>query len=197
MRVNFTTSPLSPLLILLLIFFVNRIDGSDLQIVEATVADIQGAFADGRLTSRQIVDVYIDQIERLNPLLRGVLEVNPDARSQADKADGEREQAKLCGRGLPLGELHGVPVLLKDSIATKDALNTTAGSYALLGSVAPRDATIVERLRGAGAVILGKASLTEWYGTRSSLIPNGWSARGGQALVSSLFTSLYSLSLSL
>ena len=82
-----------------------------------------------------------------------------------------------------MGELHGVPVLLKDSIATKDKLNTTAGSYALLGSVVPRDASVVEKLRNAGAVILGKTSLTEWYGTRSPLIPNGWCARAGLAVV--------------
>ncbi|PON55085.1 Amidase [Parasponia andersonii] len=183
MRVNhLTPSLLSPTLILLLLGFVTRINGSDFRIDEATVADIQRAFADGRLTSRQLVDFYIDQIERLNPLLRGVLEVNPDARSQAEKADREREETKCRGGRASLGELHGVPVLLKDSIATKDALNTTAGSYALLGSVVPRDATVAERLRAAGAVILGKASLTEWYGTRSSLIPSGWCARGGQAV---------------
>ena len=82
-----------------------------------------------------------------------------------------------------MGELHGVPVLLKDSIATKDKLNTTAGSYALLGSVVPRDASVVERLRNAGAVILGKTSLTEWYGIRFRLIPNGWCARAGLAVV--------------
>lgn len=191
MRFNLTNSLLSlPLILLLLSFVTTRINGSDFQIVEATVADIQFAFADDKLTSRQLVDFYIEQIERLNPLLRGVLEVNPDAWSQAEKADEEREEATWRGGRTALGELHGIPVLLKDSIATKDALNTTAGSYALLGSQAPRDAAVVARLRSAGAVILGKATLSEWYGTRSSLIPEGWCARGGQALVRSLFPSL-------
>ncbi|XP_062082182.1 probable amidase At4g34880 [Humulus lupulus] len=182
MRVNLSTRLLSLPLILLFLGFVSRFNGSGFSIEEATIADIQRAFADGKLTSRQLVDFYIDQIARLNPQLHGVLEVNPDARCQADKADEEREEARWRGGRSSLGELHGVPVLLKDSIATKDALNTTAGSYALLGSKVQRDATVVERLRGAGAVILGKASLTEWYGTRSSLIPNGWCARGGQAM---------------
>lgn len=106
--------------------------------------------------------------------------MNPDARAQAEAADRER----ILAGGKALGELHGIPVLLKDAIATKDRLNTTAGSFALLGSVVPRDATVVSRLRNAGAVILGKTSLTEWYGSRSLKIPNGWCARGGQALVS-------------
>lgn len=154
---------------------------SDFKIVEATVADIQRAFTDGELTSRQLVDLYLDRVKSFNPLLRSVLEVNPEARDQADEADRQREEAIRGGRSV--GELHGVPVLLKDSIATDDKLNTTAGSYALLGSEVRRDATVVQRLRSAGAVILGKTSLTEWYGTRSSLLPSSWCARAGHSVV--------------
>ena len=187
-----TTSLLSSstltLLLLLLVFsaiFVNPINGSQFSITEATIDDIHLAFSENQLTSRQLVDLYLDQIEALNPLLRSVLEVNPDALNQADEADRERQEqaAKDQGRR-SLGELHGIPILLKDSIGTKDKLNTTCGSYALLGSTVARDSGVVQRLRKSGAVILGKASLSEWYGVRSSEIPDGWCARGGQALVS-------------
>ncbi|KAJ4826111.1 hypothetical protein Tsubulata_010963 [Turnera subulata] len=149
-----------------------------LPIEEATIQEFQLAFGENKLTSKQLVNFYIKQIQALNPLLHSVIELNPDALAQADEADKEREINK--GSRL-LGDLHGIPVLLKDSIGTKDKLNTTCGSYALLGSEVPRDAHVVERLRNAGAVILGKASLSEWYHCRSFQIPNGWSARGGQA----------------
>ena len=97
--------------------------------------DIQLAFKQNQLTSRKLVEFYLKEIERLNPVLKGVLEVNPDALYLADQADHERS-AKAPGS---LSMLHGVPILVKDNIATKDKLNTTAGSYALLGSVVPRD----------------------------------------------------------
>ncbi|XP_061336978.1 probable amidase At4g34880 [Gastrolobium bilobum] len=144
---------------------------------EATVHDLQLAFQRNQLTSRQLVEFYLKQIQTQNPVLKGVLEVNPDALAQADTADQERK-AKAPGS---LSGLHGIPILLKDIIATKDKLNTTAGSYALLGSVVPRDAGVVSKLRKAGAIILGKATLSEWSHYRSNgLAPNGWSARGGQ-----------------
>ena len=149
-------------------------------IKEATVHDIQLAFKQNQLTSRKLVELYLKQITRLNPVLKGVLEVNPDALYQADKADHERK-FKAPGS---LSALHGIPILLKDNIATKDKLNTTAGSYALLGSVVPRDAGVVTKLRKAGAIILGKASLSEWSHYRSNEIPSGWNARGGQGKVS-------------
>jgi amidase len=116
-----------------------------------------------------------------NPTLKGVLEVNPDALFQADKADQERH----AHAPISLSSLHGIPILLKDNIATKDKLNTTAGSYALLGSVVPRDAGVAAKLRKAGAIILGKASLSEWSYFRSNRAPNGigWSGRGGQGRV--------------
>ncbi|KAL1328613.1 hypothetical protein HN51_038434 [Arachis hypogaea] len=145
-------------------------------IEEATVHDLQLAFQRNQLSSRKLVEFYLKRIQSLNPVLRGVLEVNPDALTQADNADQER---KTKPQG-PFSALHGIPILVKDNIATKDKLNTTAGSYALLGSVVPRDAAVVTRLRKAGAVILGKASLSEWSHYRSSNAPSGWSARGGQ-----------------
>ncbi|XAR59052.1 hypothetical protein NMG60_11014683 [Bertholletia excelsa] len=167
---------LSFLTLLLLITFVNS---HEFTVNEATIDGIHRAFAEKRLTSRQLVDLYFYQIEALNPVLRGVIEVNPDAWDQADEADEERE--RNLGRR-SLGDLHGIPLLLKDSIGTKDKMNTTVGSYALLGSELPRDATVVERLRKAGAVIVGKASVSEWYQFRSLGIPDGWSARSGQGV---------------
>ncbi|KAK4437669.1 putative amidase [Sesamum alatum] len=153
-------------------------EGLDFTIEEATIEEIQQAFAEGRLTARKLVDFYLHQIETLNPVLRGVIEVNPDAQQLADESDREKERSKMG-----LGELHGIPVLLKDTIGTNDKLNTTAGSYALLGSKVGRDAGVVERLRKAGAIILGKASLSEWYKFRSlSGVPNGWCARAGQGV---------------
>ncbi|KAL8556356.1 hypothetical protein ACS0TY_003968 [Phlomoides rotata] len=156
----------------------------DFIIEEATIKEIQQAFAEGKLTSRQLVDFYLHQIETLNPVLRGVIEVNPEAQLLADELDKEKGRSKNGGRLVDLGELHGIPVLLKDTIGTSiDKLNTTAGSYSLLGSKVRRDATVVERLRKAGAIILGKASLSEWYKFRSlDGVPNGWCARAGQGV---------------
>ncbi|EEF34105.1 amidase, putative [Ricinus communis] len=168
-------------LISLLVFinFFNTIYSSQFSIKEATVKEIQLAFMQNKLTSKQLVTFYLNQIQTLNPLLRSVLEINPDALDQAEKADRERQ---LNQGGRSLGELHGIPVLIKDGIGTKDKLNTTCGSYALLGSEVARDAGVVEKLRCAGAVILGKASQSEWYRTRSMEIPDGRCARGGQAV---------------
>ncbi|CAL5052483.1 unnamed protein product [Urochloa decumbens] len=146
---------------------------------EATVDAIQLGFRNGSLTSAALVRFYLDQIARLNPLLHAVIEVNPDALAQAARADAER---RASGGGACGGPMHGVPVLLKDNIATRDRLNTTAGSFALLGSVVPRDAGVVACLRRAGAVILGKANLNEWANFRG--VDAGWSARGGQTLES-------------
>lgn len=145
-------------------------------IEEATIPEIQLAFKAGNLTSRELLEFYLLQIETLNPQLSSVIEVNPDALLLADIADAQRlnssETIESC--------LHGIPVLLKDNIASNDKLNTTAGSFALLGSKVPRDAGVVRKLREAGAIILGKASLSEWSHIRSPFAPNGWSARGGQ-----------------
>ncbi|KAB2045813.1 hypothetical protein ES319_D01G187900v1 [Gossypium barbadense] len=143
---------------------------------EATIKDIKRSFERNQLTSRQLVQYYLREIARLNALLKGIIEVNPDALLQADAADKERK----CKVNGSQPNLHGIPILLKDNIATKDKLNTTAGSFALLGSVVPRDAGVVEKLRKAGAIILGKASLSEWANFRSTTATSGFSPRGGQ-----------------
>ncbi|XP_047067061.1 probable amidase At4g34880 [Lolium rigidum] len=147
------------------------------QIEEATMDTIQQGFRNGSLSSVQLVRFYLDRILSLNPLLRAVIEVNPDALRQAARADAERRSGKCPTAGV----LHGVPVLLKDNIATRDALNTTAGSLALVGSKTMRDAGAVSRLRRAGAVVLGKANMDEWSNFRGLHGTDGWSARGGQA----------------
>lgn len=166
-------------LILLLATSTKTANSYAFSIKEATIEGIQLAFQQNQLTSRQLVQFYIGEIRRLNPVLNAVIEVNPDALYQADKADYER---KVKAPGSLVG-LHGIPVLLKDMIGTNDKLNTTAGSFALLGSVVARDAGVVMKLRKAGAIILGKASLSEWADFRSSQAPNGFSARGGQGKV--------------
>lgn len=146
---------------------------------EATVDGIRGAFHSNTLTSVQLIDFYLQQVKLLNPTLRGVIEINPDALRLAEVADEER----WCGSKRSFRPLHGIPILVKDNVGTKDKLNTTAGSFALLGSVVRRDAGVVRKLRRAGAIIFGKASLSEWANFRSLNMPNGWSARGGQGSV--------------
>ena len=153
------------------------------QFEEATVDSIHRGFKNGSLTSTALVRYYLGQIARLNPQLHAVIEVNPDALRDAARADAERASGH---RRAAAGGLHGVPVLIKDLIATRDRLNTTAGSFALLGSVARRDAGVVARLRRAGAVVLGKSNLPEWGNFRNAAGLDGWSARGGQAMVCSL-----------
>ncbi|XP_002984896.2 probable amidase At4g34880 [Selaginella moellendorffii] len=148
------------------------------QIEEATVEDIQEALKAGTLTSKQLVEFYIARITRLNPQLKAVIEVSPDALELANEADTYRKQhgAESC-KGL-----RGIPILLKDNIATKDKLQTTAGSLALVDSIVPRDAGVVKKLRDAGAIIFGKANLSEWMYFRSTEAPHGWSPRGGQTM---------------
>ena len=144
---------------------------------EMTVAQLQDAMSSGRYTSRQLVDLYLQRIEavdRRGPSLRSVIEVNPDAASIADALDAERKTKGARG------PLHGIPVLIKDNIDTADKMSTSAGSLALDGSIAARDAFVVARLRSAGAVILGKTNLSEWANFRSTKSASGWSARGGQ-----------------
>ena len=144
---------------------------------EATIADLQQRMQSGRETSRSLVEQYlarIEAIDRRGPAVRSVLETNPDALAIADQLDAERKS-----RG-PRGPLHGIPILLKDNIATADKMMTTAGSLALAGAKPPKDAFIVERLRAAGAVILGKTNLSEWANIRSTHSSSGWSGRGGQ-----------------
>lgn len=133
--------------------------------------------AAGRCTARSLTQAYLRRIEALDrrgPTLRSVLELNPDALAIADALDRERKAGRVRG------PLHGIPVLIKDNIDTADRMTTTAGALALQGSVAPRDAFIVERLRGSGAIILGKTNLSEWANFRSTRSSSGWSGRGGQ-----------------
>src|SRR6185437_13017329 len=151
-------------------------DKARIDIVEATVAQLEDAMAHGRITSRALVARYLARIRRIDkagPHLNSVIEVNPDARAIAAALDRERR------RNGPRGPLHGIPILVKDNIATADRMQTTAGSLALLGAKPPRDAFVVEKLRAAGAVILGKTNLSEWANFRSTRSTSGWSARGG------------------
>ena len=149
------------------------------ELEEKTLEELRDAMDTGTLTSRNLVEMYqarIQAMDRDGPALRSVLEINPDALVIADTLDEER---RIRG---PRGPLHGIPILLKDNIATADRMETTAGSLALLGSRPARDAFVARKLREAGAVILGKANLSEWANFRSSTSSSGWSGRGGQAL---------------
>lgn len=146
-------------------------------IEEASVAELQQAMTKGETTSRALVVAYLDRIAKIDkagPRLNAVIELNPDAIAIAEALDAERAKSG------PRGPLHGIPVLIKDNIDTADKMETTAGSLALLGSKPARDAFIVERLRAAGAVILGKTNLSEWANFRSTKSSSGWSGRGGQ-----------------
>jgi amidase len=142
------------------------------------LAEIGAGFADGRLTAHRLTETYLERIDALNrrgPMLNAVIEVNPRALEIAAALDRER-----AARGAR-GPLHGVPILIKDNIETSDRMMTTAGSWALEGWYAPEDAPLVARLRAAGAVILGKANMSEWANFRSTHSSSGWSGRGGQA----------------
>jgi len=141
--------------------------------VEDSLDDLQQAMAKGRVSSRELTRWYLERIDRLNPVLGAVIETNPDALAIAADRDRERRAGRLRG------PLHGLPILVKDNLATADRMETTAGSLALVGSRVAADATVVARLRAAGAVILGKANLSEWANFRGFGSINGWSARGG------------------
>lgn len=146
-------------------------------LAEVPVAELLEGMRAGRWSARQLTDQYlarIDAIDRRGPCLSAVIEINPDATAIADELDAELRA------GRRRGPLHGIPVLIKDNIDSGDRLQTTAGSLALAGSTAPRDAFIVTRLRAAGAVLLGKTNLSEWANFRSASSSSGWSARGGQ-----------------
>ncbi|KAD7117475.1 hypothetical protein E3N88_04743 [Mikania micrantha] len=135
---------------------------------EATIQELRLAFKENRINSRRLVEFYLGEINKLNPVLKGVLEVNPDALYEADRAD--RERAAKVPRSL-VG-LHGIPVLLKDTIATKDKLNTTAGSFALLESIVPRDAGIVSKLRNANPYVLSATPCGSSSGPAISVAAN-------------------------
>ena len=141
--------------------------------LEATIPELQALMSSGALTSVQLTTRYLNRIAHFNPLLHAVIETNPDALTIANTLDTERQSGQLRG------PLHGIPVLVKDNLATADKMQTTAGSLALVGSIVPSDSVVVNRLRAAGAVILGKANLSEWANFRGNAPFNGWSARGG------------------
>src|SRR5437870_6240913 len=153
---------------------------ADESFIEATIPQLPALMPSGQLTSKQLVEGYLDRIQSLNPLLHSVIETNPDAISIAQRRDNERR------RGHVRGPLHGIPILVKDNIPTDDKMLTTAGSLALVNSRVPADAVIIHRLRDAGAVILGKANLGEWANFRGfdNVYPLavGWSARGGNTI---------------
>lgn len=143
---------------------------------EASIADLQSAMEAGNAAASSLAEAFlrrIESVDRAGPAINSVIEINPDVRRIARALDDERHS-----KG-PRGPLHGVPVLVKDNLDTHDRMTTTAGSLALVGSVAPRDAFVVKKLRDAGAVILGKTNLSEWANFRSGNSTSGWSARGG------------------
>jgi amidase len=149
----------------------------DFELDEVTVADLQDKMKQLALTAERIVELYlarIEAIDRNGPSLRSVIEINPDALAIARTLDEERKSKGARG------PLHGVPVLIKDNIDTADKMQTTAGSLALVGAPVSHDSWIAERLRAAGAVILGKTNLSEWANFRSTHSTSGWSGRGGQ-----------------
>ncbi len=150
---------------------------SGFELDEVTLSDLESRMREGALTSERIAELYlerIEQIDRRGPAIRSVIELNPDALAIAKSLDAERQS-----KG-PRGPLHGVPILIKDNIDTADKMQTTAGSLALAGQPATRDSGVAERLRAAGAVILGKTNLSEWANFRSTHSTSGWSGRGGQ-----------------
>src|SRR6266850_6268346 len=151
--------------------------GTDFPFVEASIMELQAAMAAGQLSARDLVQGYLNRIQQLNPTLHAVIETNPNATAIAVGLDNERK------RGHVRGPLHGIPLLVKDNIATLDNMQTTAGSLALYGSNVPADAPLIQKLRAAGAIILGKSNLGEWANFRGfdNVYPLavGWSARGG------------------
>src|SRR5438094_3677088 len=149
--------------------------------VEKSILELQAAMAAGQLHSRELTHGYIRRIQSLKPLLRSVIEVNPNAIAIASQLDNERR------RGQVRGPLHGIPLLVKDNIATDDQMQTTAGSLAIYGNHVPGDAVIIQQLRAAGAIILGKSNLGEWANFRDDEAETyplavGWSARGGSTI---------------
>lgn len=145
------------------------------ELVEVTISDLQAQMNAKKLTSRRLTEMYLERIAAIDTKTHAVLELNPDALAIADAMDKERKKGKIRG------PLHGIPVLIKDNIDTADKMHTTAGSLALVDAPTPkRDAFVAEKLRKAGAVIMGKTNLSEWANYRSPVSISGWSGRGGQ-----------------
>lgn len=145
-------------------------------LLDGSVAQMQAAMASGQLSARQLAQMYLQRIaavDRAGPRLNAIIELNPDALAQCAELDRERQQHGARG------PLHGIPVLLKDNIATADKMSTSAGSLALKGVAVTQDSDVAKQLRAAGAIILGKTNLSEWANMRSTRSTSGWSARGG------------------
>jgi len=146
------------------------------ELEEMTIPELQDGMKSGKFTAYSLAEKYlgrIDELDKRGPAVNAIIEINPDALSIADALDQERK-----AKG-PRGPLHGIPVVIKDNIDTADRMMTTAGSLALLGSKPPKDSFVAQKLRAAGAVILGKTNLSEWANSRSSHSTSGWSGRGG------------------
>ncbi|CAG8158901.1 unnamed protein product [Penicillium olsonii] len=161
-------------------FPMRRCHGFKLE--EATVDQIQERLANGTFSTVELLACYLDRVYQTQPYLNAILQLNPDAFSIAEKLDAERAMGKVRG------PLHGIPFIVKDNIASKDRMETTAGSWALLGNVVPRDSYVVHGLRKAGALLLGKGALSEWADMRSNNYSEGFTARGGQCRSAYNFT---------
>ena len=149
----------------------------EFELAELSIADLQSRQQSGKSSAHDLCRQYLDRIAEINergPAIKAVIELNPDALSIADALDKERKAGKVRG------PLHGIPVLLKDNIDTGDKMQTTAGALALAGNHAAKDSFVAQKLRAAGAVILGKTNLSEWANFRSTHSASGWSSRGGQ-----------------
>jgi amidase len=141
---------------------------------EITISELQEGMKSGKFTAKSLVQKYVARIEDIDKrTVNAIIEMNPDALSIAEDLDRERKAKGARG------PLHGIPILIKDNIATADRMMTTAGSLALVGSKPPKDSFVAQKLRAAGAVILGKTNLSEWANIRSSHSTSGWSGRGG------------------
>lgn len=145
-------------------------------IIEATITDMQEAMDKGWISSEELTQLYIDRIHKYDPMLRSILEINPDATEIARSLDTERREQG--SRGM----LHGIPIVLKDNIDTGDRMHTSAGSLSLADSYAAEDSFVAAKLRSAGAILLGKANMTEWANFMSTTMWAGYSSRGGLTL---------------
>jgi amidase len=149
----------------------------DFDLNEITITELQQKMIAGNQSAVSLTKMYLKRIKEIDkngPKINAVIELNPDALKIAEAMDKERKAGRIRG------QLHGIPVLIKDNINTGDAMMTTAGSLAMKGNIASKDAFIVTKLREAGAVIIGKTNLSEWANFRSSRSTSGWSSRGGQ-----------------
>ncbi|MGE3465434.1 MAG: amidase [Pyrinomonadaceae bacterium] len=145
------------------------------ELIEATITELQAKMRSGKLTARRLTEMYLERIKLLDQKTNSVIELNPDALAIADGMDKERKKGKVRG------PMHGIPILIKDNIDTADKMKTTAGSLAMVDAPKPRqDAFVAAQLRKAGAIIIGKANLSEWANFRGNRSISGWSGRGGQ-----------------